>query len=79
MGRDEMTLPFMAVGIKELSVAGSFRYKQGDFETALHLVASGRVDVKSLISKTYAFEQAQSALEDLQSGTSIKVLIEGPR
>jgi len=79
MGRDEITFPIMAACTKELTVKGSFRYGSGDYQTAVDMVASGKVDVKSLITRKVSFEDAEQAFEDVKAGKGIKVLIEGPK
>jgi len=78
MGRDECTFPIMAACTKELKVSGSFRYSQGDYQTALNLVSSGAVKVKDVISRKVSFQDALQAFEDIRDGKGIKVLIGGP-
>lgn len=78
MGRDECTFPIMAACTKELIIRGSFRYKQGDYATALQLVTTGAVKVKDVITRTVKFEDALQAFEDIKDGKGIKVLIAGP-
>jgi len=43
------------------------------------LIASGKVDVKRLVTNRYAFEQAEDAFELVRQGKEsvIKVMIEG--
>ncbi|EEH38609.1 sorbitol dehydrogenase [Paracoccidioides lutzii Pb01] len=77
MGRDVISFPIMAACTKELDVRGSFRYGSGDYKLALTLVAEGKVDVKSLVTETVAFEDAESALVDVKGGKGIKTLIRG--
>jgi D-xylulose reductase len=79
MGRDEITFPIMAACTKELTIKGSFRYASGDYQTAVDLVAAGKIDVKKLITRKVAFEEAVQAFEDVKNGKAIKVLIEGPK
>lgn len=79
MGGDEITFPIMAACTKELTIKGSFRYGSGDYQNALDLVSSGQIDVKKLISRKVAFEEAEKAFEDVKAGKAIKVLIEGPK
>lgn len=79
MGRDECTFPIMAACTKELTIRGSFRYSQGDYQTALNLVSTGAVKVKDVISRTVKFEEALQAFEDIRDGKGIKVLIGGPQ
>lgn len=78
MGKDECVFPIMAACVKELTVKGSFRYSIGDYSTAVELCASGKVDVKKLITKTVSFDDALQAFEDIKNGKGIKVLIQGP-
>jgi len=79
MGGDEITFPILAACTKEITIRGSFRYKQGDYKTALELVRTGTVNVKEVISRTVKFEDALQAFEDIRDGKGIKVLIAGPQ
>lgn len=79
MGPSDITFPIGALCGKELTVRGSFRYKSGDYADALDLISSGKLDVKQLISKTVAFEDAAQAFEDVKAAKGIKILIEGPK
>ena len=56
----DMTLPMMAITAKELSLKGSFRFHE-EFAMAVELMQSGLIDVKSLISHTFAIEDAEKA------------------
>ena len=58
---------------------GSFRYGAGDYALAVELISSGKLEVKSLISRTVSFEEAEEAFKDVKAGKGIKVLIEGPK
>ncbi|KIW08615.1 chlorophyll synthesis pathway protein BchC [Verruconis gallopava] len=78
MGPSDITFPIGALCGKELTVRGSFRYKSGDYAVALDLVSSGKLNVKPLISKTVAFEEAEQAFHDVKAARGIKILIEGP-
>ncbi|KAL2003392.1 hypothetical protein VTN02DRAFT_4038 [Thermoascus thermophilus] len=77
MGKDEISFPIMAACTKELNVKGSFRYGSGDYKLAVELIASGKVDVKALITRTVKFEDAEQAFKDVKAGKSIKTLIAG--
>ncbi|RMD39779.1 hypothetical protein DV735_g5342, partial [Chaetothyriales sp. CBS 134920] len=79
MGKDDVTFPIMAMCTKELKVSGSFRYGAGDYLTGLDLVATGKIDVKKLITRTVRFEEAEQAFEDIRDGKGIKILIQGPQ
>lgn len=78
MGKPDINFPILAACTKELTIRGSFRYKSGDYQTALDMVVSGQVDVKKLISRKVSFEDAEQAFEDIRTGKGIKVLIQGP-
>ncbi|KAI0903811.1 GroES-like protein [Ustulina deusta] len=78
MGRDNITFPVMALCLKEVTAKGSFRYGSGDYRLAVELVASGKVEVKRLISEVVAFEDAEKAFEKVREGEVIKILIGGP-
>lgn len=78
MGKADINFPIMALCLKEVTAKGSFRYGSGDYKLAVELVASGKVDVKRLISGTVAFGQAEEAFKKVKEGQVIKVLIAGP-
>ncbi|RCI12697.1 hypothetical protein L249_0669 [Ophiocordyceps polyrhachis-furcata BCC 54312] len=78
MGRDDCNFPIMALCLKEVTVRGSFRYGPGDYDLAIHLVASGQVPVKKLISRVVAFDQAKEAFDLAAKGDLIKIIIAGP-
>ncbi len=77
MGKNEITFPIMAMCIKELNVRGSFRYGSGDYKLAVELIASGKINVKELITGKVSFKEAEKAFEDVKAGKGIKILIEG--
>ncbi|KAJ9194239.1 hypothetical protein DTO166G4_7881 [Paecilomyces variotii] len=79
MGKDEITFPIMAACSKELNIKGSFRYSSGDYKLAVDLVASGKVNVKELITGTVKFQDAEQAFMDVKAGKGIKTLIAGVR
>lgn len=79
MGNPEITFPITAMCVKELTLKGSFRYGAGDYKLAVELISSGKVEVKSLISRRVAFEEAAEAFKDVEAGKGIKILIEGPK
>ncbi|KAI1128794.1 GroES-like protein [Nemania abortiva] len=78
MGRDNITFPIMALCLKEVTAKGSFRYGSGDYSLAVELVASGKVEVKKLISEVVAFKDAETAFNKVKQGEVIKILIGGP-
>ncbi|XP_057307172.1 sorbitol dehydrogenase-like [Hydractinia symbiolongicarpus] len=76
MGKSEITLPIVNALVREVDVRGIFRYANC-YPTALELVASGKVDVKPLITHRFKLEQSHDAFEVSASGkdNAIKVMI----
>lgn len=60
-------LDLVAAQVKEISILTVFRYANV-YPRAIALLASGKVDVKPLISKTYPFEQAVEAYDFAKQG-----------
>jgi D-xylulose reductase len=71
--------PITTVCIRDIHVRGSIRYTAGCYPTAVDLIASGKIDVKRLITNRFKFEQAEEAFELVRQGKEsvIKVIIEG--
>jgi len=61
MGGDEVTLPLSYVQDRELVVTGAFRYAN-TWPTAIALVASGRVDLDTLVTGHYGLDEVEKAL-----------------
>lgn len=78
MGKSEITFPIMEMCIKEVTMKGSFRYGSGDYDLAIELVRTGKIDVKLLITDVVPFTQAEEAFKKVKEGQAIKVLIAGP-
>ena len=49
---EQLEIPYNMIMAKELTVTGSFRFANV-FETAINLVATGKVDLSPMISKVY--------------------------
>ena len=58
----DMSLPMMVITSKELSLMGSFRF-HAEFATAVSLMQKGLIDVKPLITHTFALNDAVAAFE----------------
>lgn len=79
MGKPELNgWPIMEMMTKEAVVKTSFRYKQGDYELAVKLVAGGKVDVKPLVTGVVGFKEAEKAFGDTKAAKGVKTLIQGP-
>jgi D-xylulose reductase len=66
----------VAVQIKEVRIESVFRYANM-FPRAIQLIASGRLDIKPFISRTFLFADGIQAIEEAASGkpTDVKVQI----
>lgn len=58
----DMSIPLMQVTAKELSLMGSFRFHE-EFRTAVALMQKGLIDVKPLLTHTFAFDAFQEAFD----------------
>ena len=79
LGKSKIQFPVVALSEKEINMKGSFRYSSGDYEMGLHLLESGKVSFKGLITGIVQFEKATSAWESTRRGDGIKNLIQGPK
>ncbi|KAF2729905.1 GroES-like protein [Polyplosphaeria fusca] len=79
MGKENVTFPITTACIRALTIKGSIRYSVGCYPTAVDLVASGKVDVKRLITNRFKFEEAEKAFELVKAAQEgvFKVIIEG--
>jgi L-iditol 2-dehydrogenase len=59
----------------ELEVTGATDSRRSDYELALRLIESGRVDVKSIVTHRFPLESVNEALEKAGSGEGIKIAI----
>ena len=78
LGPPSVTFPIGEICSKEGFLKGSFRYGPGDYETAIELLRSGKVEVASLITHRYAFEAAEEAFTAVSQQVGIKSIIYGP-
>ncbi|MDP9285094.1 MAG: zinc-binding dehydrogenase, partial [Actinomycetota bacterium] len=58
---EEGTLPLSVIQTREIWVTGTFRYAN-TYPTAIALAASGRVDLKAIISGHFGLDDAEAAL-----------------
>jgi alcohol dehydrogenase len=70
---ERTSLDLSRVVVDEITVLGS---RCGPFPPALAALAKGRVDVKSLISAVYPFDDVLAALERARESESLKVLLD---
>ncbi|XP_024881752.1 sorbitol dehydrogenase-like, partial [Temnothorax curvispinosus] len=76
LGAPEVQIPLVNALTREVNIRGVFRYVN-DYNDALNLVASGKVDVKPLITHNYKIEETKQAFETSRTGAggAIKVMI----
>ena len=61
MGADEWNgIPFGPITSKEIEITSIFRYKNL-YPTAINAVASGCIDIKGIVSRTYTFDETPEA------------------
>ncbi len=72
---EELRVPMSFIQNREITVTGTFRYAN-TYADAIALVASGRIDVRSLITGRYPLEAAEQALQATkQDPTNIKSIV----
>lgn len=71
---DEFPLSVPEVAMRELNVTGTFRYTN-TWPIARALLASGQVDVDSLVTHVYGIEQVEEALTAEASTDSLKRIV----
>ncbi|KAK5638777.1 hypothetical protein RI129_013072 [Pyrocoelia pectoralis] len=75
-GKPTMNIPISDILLREVDVRGIFRYVNA-YPIALEMVASGKIDVKPLITHNYKLEDTMKAFHTSKTGegNAIKVLI----
>jgi len=76
LGPPEVKVPLVDAAVREVDIRGVFRYANC-YPAALALVASGKVNVKRLITHNYKLEETLEAFETARTGAggAIKVMI----
>jgi len=74
LGNPEMTLPIEHIQNTEVTVTGIFRYTD-TWPAGIHLVASGQVDLDSLVTGKFDLEHAAQALDADLDPTSLKAVV----
>ncbi len=72
----ETRIDFQLMTNKELTIKSNFRYRN-IYPTTIDAVASGKIDVKSIISRYYTLSEAPQAFEDCinEKSTMVKAVI----
>jgi L-iditol 2-dehydrogenase len=72
---EELNVPMSFIQNREITLTGTFRYAN-TYADAIALVASGRIDVRSIITGRYPLEAAEQALQATkQDPTNIKSIV----
>jgi len=62
----------------ELHIQGAFHHTPSAVERAFHLIVSGQVSIKPLISQEMPLERAEEALQLMGSGKTLKIALRPP-
>ncbi|MCU1424144.1 MAG: NAD(P)-dependent alcohol dehydrogenase [Microbacteriaceae bacterium] len=74
LGSPTMTLPVEHIQNLEISVTGIFRYTD-TWPVAIHLVASGQVDLDALVTGEFDLDHVREALESDRDPSSLKSIV----
>jgi len=74
-GASDMPLDTNVIHYKSLVVTGTTGGAPRDYVASLKLIASGRVDVRRVVSHVFSFAELSKAYEVAASGRSLKVVI----
>ncbi|KAJ5306879.1 hypothetical protein PENANT_c003G02256 [Penicillium antarcticum] len=77
LGNRNVNFPISTVSENEITIKGCYRYGAGDFQMALELAKSRKIELKPLITKVVPFENVVEAWETTKRGEGIKTLIRG--
>lgn len=75
LGQPLASLPIVNAATREIDIRGVFRYANC-YPAALSLIATGRIDVKPLITHRFQIGESVQAFEMAESGKAIKVMIQ---
>ena len=76
LGASEVKMPIVHAAVHEIDIRGIFRYANC-YPAAISMVASGKVNLKPLITHRYALKDAITAFETSRDGSdgAIKVML----
>ncbi|XP_019723139.1 sorbitol dehydrogenase [Hippocampus comes] len=74
LGSEMATIPLINAATREVDIRGVFRYCN-TWPMAIAMLASGKVNVKPLVTHRFPLEQAVQAFETTRQGLGIKVML----
>ncbi|CAG5128384.1 unnamed protein product [Candidula unifasciata] len=74
LGHETARLPIVNASVREVDIKGTIRYANC-YPTALAMVASGKVNVKPLVTHRFTLEESYKAFDVAKKGEGIKVMI----
>ncbi|KAG8001584.1 Sorbitol dehydrogenase [Nibea albiflora] len=74
LGNEMATIPLINAAVREVDIRGVFRYCN-TWPMAIAMLASGKVNVKPLVTHRFPLEQAVQAFETTRQGLGIKVML----
>ncbi|CAJ1049727.1 Hypothetical predicted protein [Xyrichtys novacula] len=74
LGAEMVTVPLVNAAIREVDIRGVFCYCN-TWPTAIAMVASGKVNVKPLVTHRFPLEQAVQAFENKRQGVGVKIML----
>ncbi|KAL6113023.1 sord [Pungitius sinensis] len=74
IGPQMVTVPLVNAALREVDIRGVFRYCN-TWPMAIAMLASGKVNVKPLVTHRFPLEQAAEAFETTRQGLGIKVML----
>ncbi|XP_050393205.2 sorbitol dehydrogenase [Patella vulgata] len=73
-GPDNVTIPITTAIAREVEIRGSFRYVN-TWPAAIAMIASGKINIKPMITHRFTIEETLQAFETAKSGAGVKIMI----
>ena len=76
MGETNPTLPIVAYKRMGVQLAGSLGHAGGPFQHVIRLMASGRIDMRKMVSERMPLDQGVAAFKRLESRQDAKIILQ---
>ena len=76
MGSDKPTLPIVAYKRMGVQLAGSLGHAGGPFQQVIRMMASGRIDMRKMVSARVPLDDALAAFKRLESRQDAKIILQ---